>query len=59
MTQKHTPKNQSINSSLPITRDQWKTTPNKLTGEALKFGVKSMNFGASLGFYWPLGFTTA
>lgn len=57
--QKHTLKNQSINSFLLITRDQWKTTPTKLTGEALKFGVKSMSVGASLGLDWPLGFTTA
>lgn len=35
--------------------DQWKTTPNKLT---LKFGVKSMSSGASVGL-GCLGFTTA
>lgn len=29
VTQKHTMKNQSINSFLPITRDQWKTTPRR------------------------------
>ena len=35
--------------------NQQKTTPNKLTGEVLKFGMKSTSLGVSLGLGWPLG----
>lgn len=63
MIQKCTPKNPSINSFLPITRDQWKTTPNKqerhwnLVLRAWTLWSKPQ-FGSASWFYYCLTSTT-